>query len=77
MQKRTEEELRFAKDAAEQAAKVKSDFLARMSHEIRTPMNGVLGLTHLALENSPPPSQKCTWKIQFGQDSSGRHQRYS
>ena len=58
MQKRTEEELRFAKDAAEQAAKVKSDFLARMSHEIRTPMNGVLGLTHLALENSPPPSQK-------------------
>ena len=58
MQKRTEEELRFAKDSAEQAAKVKSDFLARMSHEIRTPMNGVLGLTHLALENSPPPSQK-------------------
>ena len=58
MQKRTEEELRFAKDAAEQAAKVKSDFLARMSHEIRTPMNGVLGLTHLALENSPPPRQK-------------------
>ena len=58
MQKRTEEELRYAKEAAEEAAKVKSDFLARMSHEIRTPMNGVLGLTHLALEHSPPPMQK-------------------
>ncbi|MDR2489135.1 MAG: response regulator [Desulfovibrio sp.] len=58
MQKHTEEELRFAKEEAEQAAKVKSDFLARMSHEIRTPMNGVLGLAHLALEHAPPPQQK-------------------
>lgn len=58
VQKRTEEELRLAKDSAEEAAKVKSEFLARMSHEIRTPMNGVLGLTYLALEHSPPPQQK-------------------
>ena len=57
-QKLTEETLRTAKDRAEEAAQVKSDFLARMSHEIRTPMNGVLGLTGIALRESPPPAQK-------------------
>jgi signal transduction histidine kinase/CheY-like chemotaxis protein len=57
-QKRTEEELRGAKEAAEAAVREKSDFLARMSHEIRTPMNGVLGLTQIALNHSPPPQQR-------------------
>lgn len=57
-QKLTEEALRTAKDRAEEAAQVKSEFLARMSHEIRTPMNGVLGLTDIALKESPPPAQR-------------------
>lgn len=40
------------------ATQAKSDFLARMSHEIRTPMNSVLGMTYLAMQNSPEPKQK-------------------
>jgi signal transduction histidine kinase/CheY-like chemotaxis protein/HAMP domain-containing protein len=33
--------------AAEDGARVKSEFLATMSHEIRTPLNGVIGLSQL------------------------------
>jgi len=47
--KRTEVELREAKELAEAASRAKSEFLANMSHEIRTPMNGIVGMTELAL----------------------------
>lgn len=41
------EELKIARDKAEESDHLKSAFLANMSHEIRTPMNGIVGFSQM------------------------------
>ena len=48
--KQVEEELRRAKEAAEEADEAKSAFLANITHELRTPLNAVIGYSQLLQE---------------------------
>jgi PAS domain S-box-containing protein len=58
VRKEAEKTLIAARDAAEQAIKVKAEFLANVSHEIRTPMNGVIGFTELLLSEDLPADHR-------------------
>jgi two-component system sensor histidine kinase EvgS len=63
--RRSEDELRSAKQDAERLARqaeaaslAKSEFLANMSHEIRTPMNAVIGYSDLLSNTVKDPQQR-------------------
>jgi two-component system, sensor histidine kinase and response regulator len=54
-QKKVEHVLRTAKDAAESANRMKSEFMTRMNHELRTPLTAIIGFSRVLLAGKEGP----------------------
>ena len=58
-----EQDLREAKDKAEESNRLKSAFLANMSHEIRTPLNAIVGFSDMICQIDDPADKQEYMKI--------------
>jgi signal transduction histidine kinase len=52
------DDLKLAKQKAEESDRLKTAFLANVSHEIRTPLNGIMGFSSLIGENQTSPDER-------------------
>ncbi|MFB6273125.1 MAG: sensor histidine kinase [Salinibacter sp.] len=67
-QKEYEEQLREAKEAAEEADRLKTAMLANMSHELRTPLTAITGYAEMLADSLDGQPEVFAEKIQHGGD---------
>ncbi|MDX2244493.1 MAG: ATP-binding protein [Leptolyngbyaceae cyanobacterium bins.302] len=62
-------DLEEARQQAEEASRLKSEFLANTSHEVRTPLNGVLGFLKLILDGTVDDPEEQFEFVQYAHQS--------